>query len=384
MSKVLLLALNDVRLTVRDRWSFVWMLVMPIAMMWFFGQMGGQGGGPTKFTLTVVDRDGGWIARDFVAELSTGNAVVKEQPPAEAATAEKKVRTLVLPPGFTDKVLAGEQQRLRLEKDEDAARDFSSAAEVHIVRAIARTLALLVEMKETGGLSGPEPSAEFAKLRARPPLVRLEVTTAGHGQAVPSGLAQSVPGIVTMVVLMMTVIYGGVFLTLEKRDGMLRRQVSLPIGRVGLFAGKLGGRLLIAGLQIGVLLLAGRFLFRMSFGSSPAGLALLLACYAFAVAGLATLLGAVLRTPEQASAIGWIASMVMAAMGGCWWPGEVVPRWLWRAAHIFPTTWAMDAFHSLISFGRGTEAVLLPSAALLAFGLVFSALGARYLNAASV
>src|SRR5262249_25446586 len=122
-------------------------------------------------------------------------------------------------------------------------------------------------------------------------------------------------------------------------------------------------------------------LFGVSFGGSPAGLVLVLGSYAFAVAGLATLLGAVLRTPEQASAIGWIASMVMAAMGGCWWPSEVIPRWLWRAAHVFPTAWAMDALHALFSFGRGLDAVLLPSAALLAFGLLFSVLGARYLSA---
>ena len=359
------------------------MLALPLALTWFFGQMGGQGGGAQKITLTIVDRDGGWLARAFVSELSTGNVEIKEVAPAAEASAEKKVRTLVLPAGFTEKVLAGEQQKLWLEEDEGSAKDFSRAAEVHIVRAIVRTLALLVEMKESGALAGATPAAEFSTLQARPPLVRLEVTTAGRGHAVPAGLAQSVPGILTMTVLMMTAIYGGVFLTLEKRSGMLRRQVSLPVGRAGLFAGKLGGRLLIAGLQVGVLLLAGRFIFQLDFGSSPAGLALLLASYAFAVAALATLFGAVLRTPEQASSIGWIASMVMGAMGGCWWPSEVMPRWLWRAAHVFPTAWAMDALHSVISFGRGIEAVALPCAALLAFGLFFAALGARFLNAAS-
>jgi ABC-type multidrug transport system permease subunit len=383
VKKIFLLALNDVRLTARDRASFFWMLLLPIVMMWLFGQMGGGGQGPSKFSLTVVDRDGGWVARAFVAELSTGNVELKELSPADADATPRKVRTLVLPKGFTASVLAGKQQVLRLEKDKNASSDFSRAAEVHIIRAIARTLSLLVEMKESGTLSGAAPDVEFQKLKAREPLVRLEVSTAGHGRAVPSGRAQSVPGILTMIVLMMTVIYGGVFLTIEKRDGMLRRQVSLPIGRAGLLAGKLGGRLMVAGLEIALLLIAGRFLFGVDFGPSLPGLLLLLASYAFAVAGLATLLGAVLRTPEQASAIGWIISMVMAAMGGCWWPSEVVPRWLWSVAHVFPTTWAMDAFHALISFGRGIDAVLLPSAALLAFGAVFSALGARYLSAAS-
>ncbi len=196
----------------------------------------------------------------------------------------------------------------------------------------------------------------------------------------PQGLAQSVPGMLTMTVLMMTVIYGGVFLTMEKRDRMLRRQVTLPLSRRQIVLGKLLGRYLIAALQIVALVLAGRFLFAVSFGNSPAGLVLLLASYALAVAGLATLLGAVLKTPEQASSIGWMVSMVLAAMGGCWWPSEVMPRWLWSAAHVFPTAWAMDAFHALISFGQGFEAVLVSSMVLAAFGATFTLLGARFLR----
>ena len=123
-----------------------------------------------------------------------------------------------------------------------------------------------------------------------------------------------------------------------------------------------------------------RFLFAISWGSSAAGLVTLLASYAFAVAGLSTLLGAVCRTPEQASGIGWLVGMILAGLGGCWWPAEVMPRWLWNVAHALPTAWAMDGFHSLISFGRGLDAVLLPSVVLVGFGLAFSGLGGRLLR----
>src|SRR5262249_5349181 len=105
-----------------------------------------------------------------------------------------------------------------------------------------------------------------------------------------------------------------------------------------------------------------------------------LAAYAVAVAGLSTLLGALLSTPEQASAVGWILSMVLAALGGCWWPSEVMPPWLWRAAHVLPTAWAMDALHSPVSFGRGLDAVLLPAAVLCGFGALFALVGARFLR----
>jgi ABC-type multidrug transport system permease subunit len=179
---------------------------------------------------------------------------------------------------------------------------------------------------------------------------------------------------------MMTLIYGAVFLTLEKRQGTIRRQATLPLSRRAIFLGKLAGRLLLALAQAVLLLLAGRFLFGLSWGASPAGLALLLGSYLLAVAAMSTFLGAVLSTPEQASAVGWVSSMVLAALGGCWWPSEVMPRWLWRAAHVLPTPWAMDGFHALISFGRGLDAVLLPAAALLGFALLFGFMGSRLLR----
>ncbi len=384
MSAIRTLAWNDVRQTARDRAAFFWMLVLPVLLMWLFGQAGGSGAA-AKVSLAVVDLDGGWLAREFVDALRGDRVSLSVLTPEAATVAEKPPpRTLVIPEGFTAGALAGEKQTLRLEKRAGADEEFSLAAEVVVARAITRTLGRLVELDGADGkpLQGDDAGAEaaFRALDARAALVTLDVSTSGSGRPVPRGFAQSVPGMLTMFVLMMTLIYGGVFLTLEKRSGMLRRQASLPLSPRTLFLGKLAGRMALCSLQIAILLVAGAVLFGASYGSSPAALALLLLCYAFAVASLATLLGAALSTPEQASTVGWLLSMVLAAMGGCWWPSEVVPRWLWHAAHVLPTAWAMDGFHALISFGRGLEGVWLPSLALAGFGLVFTVLGSRLLR----
>ena len=384
---IAVLAANDLRLTVRDRAAFLWMLLLPLALMWMFGAMN-RGGPPPKASLAVDDRDGGWLARDLVKELAGERielTVLAPVRPAAGAARERREppsRTLVIPAGFTAKVLAGERQTLRLEKASGARQELNLAAEAHVVRAIVRIVGRLAEV-------GPPPAGDplamghrkaFESLAARAPLVRVAVSTAGAGRAAPRGFAQSVPGTLTMTVLMMTLIYGAVFLTLEKRQGMIRRQAALPLSRRSIFLGKLAGRMLLALAQAVLLLLAGRFLFGLSWGVSPAGLALLLGSYLLAVAAMSTFLGAVLQTPEQASAVGWVSSMVLAALGGCWWPSEVMPRWLWRAAHVLPTPWAMDGFHALISFGRGLDAVLLPATALVGFAALFGFLGSRLLR----
>lgn len=376
MKAIWLLALNDLRLTVRDRPAFFWMVAMPLAMMWFFGGMGGGSDTPPRIAISIDDRDGEWLATAFVEDLAQDSVVLAPLPGQGGADDRPAIRTLIIPEGFTRAVLSGTPQTLRLEQAAGSDEAYGFAAQVHLVRTIVRTSGRLIELD---GVQDALPD-RFDRLVRRPRLVDVEIETAGTGRAVPSGFRQSVPGNLTFLVLMMTLIYGGVFLTIEKREGMLRRQAMLPISRLSIFAGKLLGRWLLAVMQIGILVLAGRYLFDISWGSSPVGLLLVLASYAAAVASLSTLLGAILSTPGQASSVGWIVAMVLAALGGCWWPSEVMPGWMQRLAHAFPTAWAMDAFHALISFGYGLPQVLVPSAALLGFAAAFTVVGARLLR----
>jgi ABC-type multidrug transport system permease subunit len=386
MRQIWLLALNDLKLTARDRPAFIWLIAMPIAMMWFFGNIGGGGGsGTPTISLSLVNQDDGWLSTALIEELTDESIEIREIDPSRPDDDRPRIRTLVIPEGFTRGALSGEQQTLRLEKESDSNAQYGLAAEVHLTRAIVRTLGRLIEMHEAGGLEatsadGAAALQRFRDMGNRQDLVTLSVSTAGRGEPVPSGRAQSVPGIMTFVVMMMTLIYGGVFLTNEKLSGMLQRQAQLPMTRRAVFLGKLLGRLLMAGIQVLLLVLAGRFLFGVSWGNSPLGLALVLTSFTVAIGAMSTLLGAVLRTPTQASSVGWIGSMVLAALGGCWWPGELMPDWMQTASLALPTAWAMRGFHSLISFGHGVEEVLPPSLALLAFGAVFTGLGARFLR----
>jgi ABC-2 type transport system permease protein len=387
MSKILLLGLNDLRLTLKDRQSLIWMILLPIFLMWIFSHVNFSGGsGTNQVSLSLVDHDGGWLARAFIEELKDEQIALHEFHPDSLDLVEQKVRTLHIPMGFTEGALAGEQQTLELQREPGSNSDYSMAAEVHIIRTAVRSIARLTELKQTKLIADDRADSSFAAMGDRDTLVDLKVSTAGQGRRVPSGQAQSVPGILVMTVLMMTIIYGGTYLTIEKQSGMLERQMSLPVGRGHVIMGKLAGRLIIALAQTAVLLVAGKLITwlsfgePMSYGNSLPGLILLITSYAIACTGLATLLGAVLKTPEQAGSVGWLLSMGLAALGGCWWPMEVTPRWFQSAAHILPTAWAMDGFHALISFGYGIGSVLQPSAVLLGFGLLFSILGIRFLK----
>jgi ABC-type multidrug transport system permease subunit len=56
--------------------------------------------------------------------------------------------------------------------------------------------------------------------------------------------------------------------------------------------------------------------------------------------------------------LGVLATMVLAALGGAWWPIEVTPGWMQSLAMFLPTGWTMDAMHRLVSFGRASVSVI--------------------------
>jgi hypothetical protein len=98
MRRIWLLAVNDLRLTMRDRPAFIWMVVMPVAMMWFFGNMAGGGGSsaPT-ITLSVANHDGGWLSAALIEELTDESINMVEVDPARTDDDTPRVRTLVIP-----------------------------------------------------------------------------------------------------------------------------------------------------------------------------------------------------------------------------------------------------------------------------------------------
>jgi ABC-type multidrug transport system permease subunit len=159
--------------------------------------------------------------------------------------------------------------------------------------------------------------------------------------------------------------------------------VTTPVTKAEIAAGTIAGRLVIASLQITVLMTVGVAANRtvgVAIGDHPFATWVVLLVYAVAVAPLGVAFGAWFTEPDRAASIGVVATMVMAAFGGCWWPLEIVSRPLQRLALIFPTGWAMRALHGTISFGQSLQGVLLPLAVLLGFALVFSLIAARSLR----
>ena len=99
-------------------------------------------------------------------------------------------------------------------------------------------------------------------------------------------------------------------------------------------------------------------------------------------AALGVLVGAVVKGPEAVQGICTLGAIIMAALGGCWWPLEIVPDFVRRIGYAFPTAWTMDALHQLISFGGGIGDIITELLLIAAFAVLSSLLAARFLRVA--
>lgn len=381
---ILTIAAGELRLVLKEKQALVWILIMPIAFIGLFGKLMGGGDSSVKTGLAVVDQDRSFLSGALLENLRGVGFVLRNVSP-DSADLVQSIRRVVVPLGFSDSLASGNRVALRLELGKGSNNDRDMTAEVHIQKAIVRTLATLAEI-DTAETRPALPVADaafqrqFRAMSARPPVVEVISSNAGRGKAVPSGFAASAPAMLVLFMLVNTVIYSATLLTQEKQTRCLARLASQPVSRIGMLTGKLLGRLALAVGQSVILLIAGRLLYKVYWGPSPAGLFLLLICLGLACASLGMMLGAMLRTPEQAGAIGWIFPLFLSAIGGCWWPLEIVPHWMQIAGHVSPAAWAMGALHGLISFGRGGEVVVVPCLVLLAYTAAFLAVGAKKLR----
>jgi ABC-2 type transport system permease protein len=80
-------------------------------------------------------------------------------------------------------------------------------------------------------------------------------------------------------------------------------------------------------------------------------------------------------TNPRDSAVSIMMGMIMALMGGCWYPLELFPSVVQNIVKILPTTWAMQGLLTLVLRGGGLIDILPEAGVLLGFATVFFSIG---------
>lgn len=373
MRAAFFLARKDLAQMFRNGSTWLWAFAMPVLFFFFIGSVTGGYSRPRG----TVERIGMWAPEDagFLAdhlERRLAGLGYRVERVREEAQLSAYARRLAVPDGFTNTVLSGKQARLQFSASGGGLAGYFDGFRVK--RAAYTVLAdVLVAMKDGGAAS----AEALKELENAPRNLTLAVTAAGKRKVIPSGFQQAVPGSMVMFGLLVMFTTGGISLFQERKLGILTRLASTPMSRGPVVAGKWLSRFGLGLIQMSFGMAAGTLLFRVEWGPHLWAVAALLAAYAALGAVLGMLLGNFGRTEGQIVAMGVILSNAMAMAGGCWWPAEITPLWAQRIGLLFPTGWAMDGLHRLMSFGDAPGSVLPHLAAMLAAALLAAAVLAR-------
>ncbi len=411
LPKIWAIARNDIYLAFHTPIVVVMAFIMPViltAVLGFAISDDGSAEGEAadaRTPLLLIDEDSADGNGDYaqsVAERLVQSTTLRgyegSNLPAtsEVALADLSVygRVLVLPPTFSETLAQGEPSTAQLYVDSVDQEAIALEQAVNLVLAQATSLVDVAREATAQGVAiglvaEGERDAYLAdalvaareKLDGAPGVTSELAVAQASGDAantvgppIALGTDQSSPGQLTMFA-MITILSSAIALVSERNYGTLRRLVVSPLSRGALLGGKMLGPLLIGLIQMGVMILVGRFLFGVAWGRSPLALVLVVLAFDVAIVALAILLSTLVRTEDQAVGAMVGFSTVAAALGGAWWPLEILPQSMQRVGYLFPTAWAMDGFKAIILRGAGAEAVITPVLVLLGFAAVCFALG---------
>ncbi|MBX3055520.1 MAG: ABC transporter permease [Anaerolineae bacterium] len=395
--------IHYLRLTYGERSTLIFQIAMPLLFTFLVGQAtGGFGGGGTisstavTWTVAVVNEDGGAYSTLLVDGLQADPTLVVALV-ADVDTAVTQVEdgavtaALVIPAAFSQQLAAGQGANLDFYSDPANTRQVQPVQEavnaaISQLQGALTVAAISADTAAELGLfdQGAEPvdyrlaAVQLAQTAWQHPPTAVQINedelVISVTDIIPNGINQSSPGMMAMFATF-GMLGGAAVLIQERQWGTLRRLAVMPIRKGSIIGGKLLGIVTAGVLQMVILIIAGALLFRVAWGNSPAALALMVASFALAMSGLGMMMAALVKTIAQANALGTVLVLSMSALGGAWWPLEIVPDWLQTVGKLSPIYWAMSGFQDIITRGWGVTAVLPEVLVLAGFTAVFLGIG---------
>ncbi len=161
-------------------------------------------------------------------------------------------------------------------------------------------------------------------------------------------LAHSITGM-TVMMLMFGLMACSSTLLQERDQGTLRRLLVSGAPRASLLLGKFLFCVTIGVLQLAVLFVYGEVVFGVGTFRDPATLLVLSVTWAAAATAFGMLVATWAKTQKQAEGLSTMLILVMAALGGCWFPLQIaeLPLWAEVVTHATITHWAMSGFQAM-------------------------------------
>jgi ABC-type multidrug transport system permease subunit len=398
IKRVWLITLKDLRLFAADRLALFFGLLFPFFFATaFYFVMQGVGGTDERLEIHLVTHETGGMSEQIIKAMVTrdetrpkpGEPRIVWDRDYKAALNDvsgKRLRGFIaFPADFTEGVTMGYGAKLEVVVDAQAT---AARAALHgFARGIAAKVgAQQVSSRAAVSVSmGPAiASRDFSHIgkiiqeslptisdRRMPidGLIDFDVERIGEVKAKnPSNFV--IPGYLVMFVFFLAA-FGAEEIVRERQNQTLERLLTSSVRRETLLGGIFMGTAVKGLAQILLFWIVGIVLFRMNMGSSPAAVVFLSLLMVLASSAFSIMLATLVRTQRAAIAVGVLTSLVLAPLGGCWWPLFITPKWMQFLARFTPHGWATTGFNKLMIFGADFSAAVPNMLALVGFTALF-------------
>jgi ABC-2 type transport system permease protein len=394
------IALKDLRLFVADRMALLFGLLFPFlfATMFYF-LLQGIGSEDKRLELHLVTREGsGGMSQQIIGAMETKDETQlkpgepkivwdKDYDQAWRAVEQKKLAGfLAFPADFTEGIMVGYGTKLEIVVNSQSTHMEAAlkglargiAAKVGSQRvATSATIGLLVERGIASGninnisqtiqqtlsqmMGGQrEPTQSF---------ITFDIQKKGEVEAEnPSNYV--IPGYLVMFVFF-TAALGAELIVRERQNQTLERLLGSSVRREAILGGIFSGTAAKGLIQIVIFWVVGLLVFKMDPGPAPGGVILLSFLMVIMSSAFSIMLATLVKTQRSAGAVGVLTSLILAPLGGCWWPLFITPKWMQFLAQFTPHGWATIGFNKLMVFGADFGSAVPSILALFGFSLVF-------------
>jgi len=386
------IALKDLRLFATDRGALFFFILFPFLFIALFTFMDMGASEDTRLELHVVSQEAeGGLSYQIIDALETAGdweIIVMDYDQAHQAVEDKEIAGFVaFPADFTEGMMTGAGTQLEVVTDAEAIEDRAAlyglsqaiSSQVGSVRIIVATLEQLKEQEPIT----PEDKAKIEQIIEQ--VVQQALSGQGVGrqsfieyrtEKVGEVEEESASNFVIPGYLVMFVFFGAALgaetIVRERQNHTLERLLGSSVRREAILGGIFTGTAAKGLVQILLFWVVGLLAFNLDMGNSPAAVIILSILMVIASAAFAIMLATLVKTQRSAGSIAVLASLVLAPLGGCWWPLFILPKWMQALAKITPHGWATTGFNKLMLFGADFGAVVPEMLALVGFAVVFS------------
>ncbi len=385
MRRALQIAARELLQNRRDGLAALFTIVLPVVFTVFLGLIFG-GAATTTFPLAVVDSDRSEASQEFIQRLKESSVlrvVESELGDVEDAVKNQKVAAgLLIPEGFGAALAPGRPggtAALTLVRVETSsgAQSVQQAVAATVSRYNAVQLAAVSAADQISGATGVPPDAGLlqqattvADAELSSPAITVTPVEAGSAgsEIAAQGFDQSSTG--GLVNWVLFGIMGVASMTVwERKQGLLKRLDVVGVGAPQIIGGKMMAMVAVTLLQQFLLVLVGEFVLGVDYLDSPLALLLVMLSLSAMAASFGLFVSVLFRSEQAVIATTVISSLMLAAIGGAWFPLEVTGAGFSRFAHVLPSAWVMDSLHGITLGGWGVSDVLLPVAIVWAWAV---------------